>query len=256
MRENILIKGMKIIETLAMTGPLSLEEIYKETNISKSAIYRILCTLEELKYISRYKKDAYDIWRLELKFLNISSFILSRLDIKTEIRDILISLADETKEIVQLGILHDGKVLFLDVIKKYPSLVSSANVGDSAEINICVSGYILASYLEENELNLLLDKAILPKNTIYTIVDKDKLKAEFKVVRQMGFSYDDQKYAIAHRCIGAPIFDYTNKAIASINISGHVSTINGKRIDELVDIVKEKAIEASIRLGYVGYDKF
>ena len=44
MENNLLVRGIKVIEKLAALGPQSIEEIYKEVKISRSSIYRILCT--------------------------------------------------------------------------------------------------------------------------------------------------------------------------------------------------------------------
>ena len=250
MASNILIRGIKIIEILASHGPLNIEKIYSEIKISRSSIYRILCILEELKYVSRYRDAAEDIWKLDFKLLTISSSILSRLDLRNEIRDILVRLADETKEFVQLGVLHSGKVLFLDVIKKPKGLINVANIGEELDINVTASGMALAAYLDENELDLLLKESNFPKYTENTLTNINEIKKELIQVRKRGFSYDNQCYAIGHRCIGAPIFDFSRKAVAALNISGHISTISNERIEELSKKVKEKAAEASRRMGY------
>lgn len=250
-RDSILKKGFILIESLATLGSSSLERLNQESKISKSSIYRILCELENLGYVSRYKNIVEDIWKLNLKFVNISSYLLSRLEIKTEIRDILTRLVDDTKEIVQLYILHEQKVMVLDNIKKYSSLVSVPNVGALLDINICAAGLVLAAYMDESELNLLLNNNKFKKHTEFTITDKIKLKDELKKVRARGYSVDDQFFAIGHRCIGAPIFDYTDKAIAAVNISGHIKTISDDKIIKLSERVKTAAMEASVRLGYL-----
>ena len=250
MENNLLVRGIKVIEKLAALGPQSIEEIYKEVKISRSSIYRILCTLEVIGYVTRIRNEAKDIWKLDLKFLNLSSHILARIDLKTEIKEILIKLADDTKEIVQLAVLYEGKVLILDVIQRYKSLVSVAQVGELLDINICAAGLILGAYLNKKELDLLLEKIELSKHTEYTITDPNRLRTELQKVRIKGFSFDNQYYAIAHRCIGAPVFDYTGKVIAAINISGHMKTISDDKIEELAEIVKQRAKEASIKMGY------
>ena len=145
MKNSILIRGIKVIENLAFIGPQSIEKISVGTKISMSATYRILCILEDLQYVSRQRSGVEDIWKLELKFLNISQSILSRLEFRNEIRDILIKLSEETNEIIQLGILRNNKVLFLDVIKKPNSLVNVADIGDEININLSASGMVLAA---------------------------------------------------------------------------------------------------------------
>jgi IclR family KDG regulon transcriptional repressor len=251
MKSNILIRGIKVIETLASLGPANIEKIYEEIKISRSAIYRILCILEDLKYVSRYRNNAEDIWRLDFKLLKISGSILSRLDLRNEVRDILVRLSNKTNEIVQLGVLHNGKVLLQEVIKRPKGLINVANIGEEIDLNISASGIVMAAYLDEKEQDLLLENKSFKKYTNNTLTNIDDIKKELKKIRKRGYSLDDQNFAIGHRCIGAPIFDYTKKVIAGVNISGHISTFSDERIEELAEIVKQYALEASKRMGFV-----
>ena len=240
-----------VIEKLSLSGPLSIEDIFKKTNISRSSIYRILNTLMELGYVYKFRNKAEDLWKLDLKFLNLYNAMLSKLDIRNEIKDILEDLVEETKEIVELGVLYKGKVMFLDVIKKYKSLISVPGIGAIIDINCCVAGVVLSAYLNKEQLNSIINDINFIQHTKYTLKNEAQIKAELKKVRDIGYSVDDQWYAIGHRCIGAPIFNYTGKAIASVNIAGHISSITDDRIDMLSKKVKKKAREASIRLGYI-----
>jgi IclR family KDG regulon transcriptional repressor len=251
MKSNILIRGIKVIETLASLGPANIEKIYEEIKISRSAIYRILCILEDLKYVSRYRNNAEDIWRLDFKLLKISGSILSRLDLRNEVRDILVRLSNKTNEIVQLGVLHNGKVLLQEVIKRPKGLINVANIGEEIDLNISASGIVMAAYLDEKEQDLLLENKSFKKYTNNTLTNIDDIKKELKKIKKRGYSLDDQNFAIGHRCIGAPIFDYTKKVIAGVNISGHISTFSDERIEELAEIVKQYALEASKRMGFV-----
>lgn len=197
-----------------------------------------------------------DAWDIDLKILNISSNILNRTDVKTKIRDLLVGLADATKEIVQLGILHNNKVMFLDVIRLHKSIVNVATIGEYIPINICAAGLAIGAHLEPGDLHKLLDNTELPKYTEHTITERDKLLSLFANIRMQGYSLDDQYFAIGHRCIGAPVFDNTGRVIAGINISGHISTIPDERIEELAKHVTQCAHEASKRMGYQSSQEF
>jgi len=252
---NTLSKGMKIIEELAVNGPIAVEDIYIKTKFSVSSIYRVLCILEDLNYVTRYRDGSKDIWKLDYKFLNISSYIFSRLDLRNEIRDILINLADETKEIVQLSIMHDEKILFLDVIKRHKSLVNVYSIGEIVDMNMCAACLVLTAYLEEDKLDLLYKNYKFKEYTKNTIKNMNDLKSELKKVKRRGYSYDNQYTIIGHRCIGAPIFNYKKEIIAAINISGHVSTITDDKIEKLAEIVKKRAKEASIKMGCLNFEE-
>ncbi len=205
MKNNILVRGIKLIEILANLGPLSIEQIYQEIKISRSAIYRILCILEELKYVARYRNNAEDIWLLDLKLLKISSSILSRFDLRNLIRDILVRLANTTNEIVQLGVLQNEKVLLLEVIKRPKSLINVSDIGDEIDINISAAGMAIAAFKDEKQLDALLENKVWCKYTDKTFTTKEAIINELKEIRKRGYSLDDQNFAIGHRCIGAPV---------------------------------------------------
>jgi len=251
MKDNLLTRGLKIIEILSSFGPLSIEDIYKKTNISRSSIYRILNILQDLSYAYKYRNQAEDLWKVDLRILNIFNNVLSKVDIRNEIKDILENLADDTKEIVELGILHNEKILFLDVIDKYKGLINVPGIGALVDINCCVAGICIVAYLDEEQLNSTISKMDFIQHTKYTLSNEDQIREELIKVKEKGYALDDQWYAIGHRCIGSPIFDYTGKVVASVNIAGHISSITDDKVDELSKFVKNRAKEASIKLGYM-----
>ena len=154
-------------------------------------------------------------------------------------------------EIVQLAVFRNGKVLIVDNIKKYSSLVSVAHEGTSLCINSCAAGFVFGAYMESDELESVLKTSDLPKLTGYTITNPDVLRQEFDRVRKRGYAIDDQYYAIGHRCIGAPVFDHTGSVIAEINISGHMQTISDDKIRDFAEKVMRRADEASRRMGFI-----
>jgi IclR family acetate operon transcriptional repressor len=194
--------------------------------------------------------ELEDVWSLDLKLLTLSANILGRVDLKTEIRDVLAKLADDTMEIVQLAKFQNDKVLIVDNIRKHSSIVGVAQEGITLCIDVCVAGLIFGAYMESEQLELVLNNTDLPKLTQYTITDPDELRQEFDRVRKNGYALDDQYNAIGHRCIGAPVFDHTGKVVAEINISGHMRTISDDRIEELAAKVMRRAAQASQRMGY------
>lgn len=248
---NLLTRGLSVIENLSALGSLSTEQLAAKTGIPKSSVYRILRILEESNYVSRLKVDMEDFWSLDLNFLALSANILGRVDLKTEIRDILVKLADDTMEIVQLAVFRNGKVLIVDNIKKYSSLVSVAHEGTSLCINCCAAGLVFGAHMDSAELDAVLKTSDLAKRTGYTITDPDVLRKQFELIRARGYAIDDQYYAIGHRCIGAPVFDHMGKVIAEINISGHMQTLSDDKIHDFAEKVMRRADEASRRMGFV-----
>lgn len=248
--DSQLSRGLSIIECLSVFSSLTTEQLSAKTGIPKSSVYRILGILESFNYVLKSKVELENVWSLDLKLLTLSANILARVDLKTEIRDILVKLADDTMEIVQLAKFQNDRVLIVDNVKRHNSIVSVAHEGSALCINVCVAGLVFGAYMQAEQVESVLKTADLPRLTQYTITDPGELRREFARVRENGYAVDDQYNAIGHRCIGAPVFDHTGKIVAEVNISGHLRTISDDKIEELAAKVMHRASEASQRMGY------
>lgn len=243
-------RAINILELLSQKGPLTLEDVSKFTLIPRTSVFKLLKTLEKKGYVQRSQsKYGSYLWNLGLSILTLAGSRINQLDIRFEVRDILEDLAEVTNEFVQLAVLYEDEILFLDVIKRQKPLATYAGVGSRLPINVCAAGLVLATYCGERHLKRILRKK-LPKNTPKTVTSPSELRKLLKEVVKKGFSIDDEYYAIGHRCIGAPIFDYSGKVVAAINISGSISSITGEKIPMLIKQVVNHAAKASEKLGY------
>jgi len=244
-------RAFQIIEYLAKNGISEIDEICKGTEIPRSTIFKLLSNLESLGYTLRTKNvRKTDYWYLTLKLLKISKLVLSRIDFKNEIKDVLTKLSKDVNEIVQLGVYHNKKVMYIDVVKKPESIISFAGVGTELDINVSAAGMVLAAALTGEELDDLLNNIVLPKNTIYTITKPKELREELKYIASNGYAFDNQQWAIGVRCLAAPVFNFEEKVIGAINVTGHISTMSDDNIDFIKEKVIKAASEASKIMGY------
>jgi IclR family acetate operon transcriptional repressor len=73
-------------------------------------------------------------------------------------------------------------------------------------------------------------------------------------VRQLGYALDDEEDEPGLRCIGAPIFDETGKAVAAISVAGTTNQIPIDRVPILARMVMQVARGISSRLGYLAQE--
>ncbi len=243
-------RALNALEVLADKGPLTIEAASELTRIPRSTLFKLFKDLESIGYVSREKRDGQtDHWFVTLRLVRVSSMILARLDLREQSRAALIGLSRETNEIAQLGVLHGDRVLYVDVVRQPQSLIAYARVGTELDINLSAAGKILVANLAEPEIDALLARATFHANTERSITDPQALKAELKKIRQDGYAFDDQAYAIGVRCVAAPVFDYSGQVVGAINVTGHISTMGDDRIRYLADRVMGAAREASRRMG-------
>jgi IclR family acetate operon transcriptional repressor len=245
-----LLRGTKILELLSRKSLLTMEVVSNQSEIPRTTVFRILTTLEALGYVKRERIDGIDHWSLGLKLLDLTKSMLSRLDLRNEVHKIMEDLAEQTDEFVQLGILHNGKVMYIDHIKRSKPLTMYAEVGSQLPINISAAGMVISASLKTEELDKLLSEQKFPKNTPKTTTDPDKLRKILKTIARQGYAYDDQQYAIGVRCIAAPICDYTGRVIAAINVTGSLLSFTDEMIETFVEKVKQAAKAASRKMGY------
>lgn len=245
------VRGMKVLELLSKQGPLTLDQVASRTKIPRTSVFRLLNTFNVMGYVEQKPIKGIDHWSLGLKLLILINSKHSRLDIRREVRGILEELAERTDEFVQLGVLYQRKVMYIDHVKRPKPLAIYAELGSQLPINISAAGMVLATALKEKELNQLLSEQTFPKKTPNTPTDSNELRKILRKVTRQGFAVDDQQYAIGIRCIAAPILDHNGHVIAAINVTGSLSTVTDERIPALVGQVRSAAEEASKRMGYV-----
>jgi len=246
-------RAFLIIEDLLKYGDLEVEMMHKHLQIPRSTIFKLLNKLEDIGYVSRSNNNGQtDFWKLTLKFLTISRSIISRLNFKDEIRDILIKLSKEINETVQLGIYSNKKFIYIDVIQKPGSIISCLGVGEEFHMNLCAAGMVLAAALPDAELKDLLQTTKFPKNTPNSISEPEEVRMMLMEVKKNGYAFDDEYYFIGVRCLATPVYNFEGKVIGAINVTGHISTMSNENIGFLKERLLNAAKDASKRLGFKG----
>lgn len=245
-----LVRGAQILELLSRHAPLTMEVVRNQCEIPRTSVFRILTTLEALEYVKREPIDGIDHWSLGLKLLDLTTSMLARLDLRKEVHKIMEDLAEQTDEFVQLGVLHNGRVMYIDHVKRSKPLTMYAEIGSQLPINISAAGMVLVASLKAEEVDSLLYEQKFSKNTPKTTTDPDKLRKILKTIARQGYAFDDQQYAIGIRCIAAPIYDHTDHVIAAINVTGSLLSFTDERIETFVEKVKQAAESASRKMGY------
>jgi DNA-binding IclR family transcriptional regulator len=77
------------------------------------------------------------------------------------------------------------------------------------------------------------------------------MKDEILKVRNYGFAIDNEEWEEYLRGVAFPIYDYSNKMVAALSISGVSYRFTDKIIYSIVDEVSQIAMKISGLLGYV-----
>ncbi len=245
---RVLDRCFDVLELLAQSQrPMTLAEISKKSQISKSTAYRLLRDLNNRHYVEKDKNNAYTIG---VKLYEIVSTHINGLELQTEAKPILSTLREELELTVHLGILQESDVVYIEKLEMYPATKVYAKVGQRSPAYCSSMGKCLLSCLSGEELEDVLEDLVFQPFTHNTIQSAWELKQHLRMVRRQGWAMDNEEFLEGKRCIGTPVFDYKGDAIASISASGTVAMITDERIPVIVEKLKEAALAISRRMGY------
>ncbi|MCG7851566.1 MAG: IclR family transcriptional regulator [Methanosarcinaceae archaeon] len=224
-------KGISLIELLSRNlKGMPLVGISKTLGISKSSIHHMLQTYLAHGYVVQDPETRK--YALGLKFLQISSKILESFDIREIAKKNLIHLHEKSKEIVQLYILRNGRMVCIDKIgAPTRGLSISSFVGWTTDPHPAAAGKVLLCELSLDEISGIYPNRVLKVYGKNTMTDFDEFLKELQMIKTQGYAIDDEEYYEGVRCVSAPI-RAGGKIVASVSITGSIFRMTMKKINQ------------------------
>ena len=237
----------RILEELSRADLLGLNEITRSTGISKSTVFRILNTLQEMGYVLR-DDGGYRISPTlsRLAGEEASCEALRRLALPA-----MLDLRDQYGETVNLGIRAFDKVTYLEVVPSEFALRLEERRGASVPVHASALGKAILAFSPRDAVRSLINGRPLEIITRNTISNPDDFLTELKRVRNAGFAFDRGEGSLLAVCIGAPILDAQGNAIAAMSISGPASRFSPRKDSPVVTSLLKATAEISSKLSHV-----
>jgi len=245
----VLQKTGRIIETLLKyPNGLTLAELSEEAAINKATTFRILLNLQEGSYIVKNTSDGR--YCLGYRFVEISSAVLSRFDIRQLARPYLEQLSVNVREVVHLVVLDGTEGLYIDKVENFTSPFKMySQVGGRMMLHCTAAGKVLLSGMSGDEVENVVRLKGLPQKTKNTITQSGELRQELERIRNRGYGVDEIENEEGIRCIAAPIYNYQKHIIAAVSVAGTTLSVTRDRIPELAAELKEITAKISREIG-------
>lgn len=244
------LKAFSIMEELDQAGELSIGEISERLSMDKATVHRLINTAKDAGYINQNlgnKKYANSF-----KLLDMGNRVMERTGVKNVARPFLENLWEATGETINLGISVNRKIIYIDKIESSLTIKVGQDIGTTVPIYCSGLGKAILAFTPEEEQINMLDNVILNKHTHNTIISKDKLIEALRMVRDAGYSIDDEEYVVGLICVSAPIFNYHKVPIAAISISCPKYRFDeSSHLQQFTTLVKDAALKISRQMGYI-----
>lgn len=241
---------LQVIELLSQNTDIGVAEISRELGLGKATVFRILTTLENRNFV---KKDGLAKYQLGVKFAFFGSIVQEQFDYVSEIRPFLIELRDTFNETAHTAMIDGENIVFVDKVLAKSTIQMSSKIGAKLPAYCTGTGKVLLAQKSFEEINKYLSEVELNELTRYTITSKEELKERLIKIKEDGYGSDIEESEVGLVCFAVPVYDYTNKVVLAISISGPAERMRQNKkplIDKILDISKR----ASKKLGATIFD--
>jgi len=234
-------RALALLDELAAseTG-LGVNELARRIGVNPSTASRLLATLESGGMVQRAGQGPY---RLGLQLVTLADRVLSRLDLQTLARPVLLDLMQSTGETATLSVPSEREAITVDSIPSRSSVVSMARLGRPSISHATAVGKVMLAFgggplPAERDLVALTDR---------TITDRRRLAAEVAEVRERGYGTVFGEREEDVNAIAAPVFDNAGALAAILGIQGPASRLEDPA--RLLATLREAAGALTAALG-------
>jgi DNA-binding IclR family transcriptional regulator len=245
---GVISKVLRILEALqGSSAGLGLKAICDLTGIHKSTAHRFLKHLEREGYLVRTEAGAYLIGP---RLSQMSTRGSQGATLQAVARPILWELWKSTQETVNLAVLDQGTVLYVDVIESPHEFRLSSRVGTRRSLHVTALGKALAAFLPAELRASILSTIKFQPATPKTIMNLVHFRQELEKIRRQGYAVDDEEAVQGARCVSAPILNADREPIAAVSVSGPVTRVSPNQVAALAGAVSSAARAISVAMGF------
>ena len=212
------------------TPQLTMTQIAERLGMNKSAVHRHLATLERMRFVQR--DPATGVYQLGIRLLQMAYLTLEGNDLRRLAAPFLRWLCDEYRETVDLAVLDDADVVFLDVIESPQRVKLAAAIGQRLPAFATASGKAMLAFMPEGTVRRILGRG-MPLTTEHTARFPEILLEDLRRTRERGFALDVQEYEVGINAVAAPVLDLSQQPIASVSIAGPTYRLTLERMIEI-----------------------
>lgn len=187
---QVIARAAALLRTLAHhPGGLSLGSLARSVNLPRSTVQRIVDALDvEGLVLAASSTSGVRLGPALLSLAAATRFHMAELA-----RETLENLSKACRETVDLSVLDQDKVVFIDQVAGSQRLSAISAVGVSFPLHCSANGKALLAMMSDDELQKVRKRIKLTSNTPHTISSWASLEEEIAATRASGLAYDREE---------------------------------------------------------------
>lgn len=249
---NSLDKALELLNYFTMEVPIrGLSEISRDSSIPKATVYRLFNTFEKNGFLQKVDIEGkQNQYKLGIRFFELGMIVSQSIELKEIAIPFMRKLRDLLNEDVQLAIRENNHAIYIEKLVCTHPVRLFTKIGRIAPLSAGACSRAILSFLDDKDINKILEEEEFEKYTDVTIMNKEELWEKIYESRQMGYTISFGELEPQTVSVGVPIFDYSKNVIASISVAGPEQRFNDGLLPLIIKETKKTAKEISKVLGY------
>ena len=223
---------------------LGISEISRKLELSKSTVFNIIYTLEDLQILEQCRDGKFQFGtRLYL----LGNETGKRSELIQTIHPYLVRINRETKLSAFLGFRSDLQAIVIDKADAAYDIKISSEVGMHLPLLAGAGSKALLCQLQDEEIDQILDENPLKRFTSKTCVDRIRFKQEVLKAREEGIAFDDEEYIEGVVAFAVPLKTHRNDLQVAIWAVGLKHQVSSESIAEISQFLLNVAGEINLR---------
>ena len=242
-------RGLKLLGEFSRENrSLSPPELARRLGLPRTTVFRLLNTLESLRFIER--PSGGSDYRLGMAVLRLGFEYLGSLELTELGQPIIERLCNDVHYPCNIVVRDGRSIVYVAKVTTPTPLTSSVRVGTRLPAHATVLGRVLLEDLSLAELRALYPEGQLEAHTantpktvldLFNLVQSDRTRA---VVVGEGF------YEASISTVAAPVRDHSTRIVAALGATIPSAHVDPAQQDELMQRVRAAADELSRHLNY------
>lgn len=211
-------KAFRVLEAFSGSKRhMTLADIVRATLLDRSAVQRVVHTLESLGYLSRIPDTPH--YGLSPKVLGLSYNYLRADDLIDRASPYLLEISRSVGETTNLHELEGHEIRFVARFPGRHLFNVDIAVGSRLPAFFTASGSAILARLPDAQRRSILAQTDLTPITPHTETDPERLLARVRRAQQQGYAVIANETVLGDISVAAPIIDGRGVAVAAINIA-------------------------------------
>lgn len=213
-------------------GEVSLSELSSSTDLPLPTIHRLLRTLVTKGYARQLPNRRYALGPRLIRLGEGANKQLGALA-----RPQLKHLVDSLGETSNMAVLDSDMVIYIAQVPSPHSMRMFTEVGRRAHTHDTGVGKAILAQLSNDAVRSIVARAGMPTPTDKSLKTIDALLAELDLIRERGYSVDEQEQELGVRCFAMAVPNAPTPS--AISVSGPVSRVDERFAEKAVPLLRE-----------------